>query len=228
MKLPTLNVDVAVNTKTMKKGIAEANKNLEKVGKKGLSLAGGGAGKLGSLAELGGGFGMGAIGVGGIAVAAMAPFKAASMGIEMLAESTKRGEEAMRSFAEGKGLTGGLDLGAASRLAAGAAEWKKSQESTKGVWDTFVAGLFEDTGELGGLAADWGQWFKDTADGMRYIAGFTGSMLGGKTIEGAMNQADMALTRSAAGAQAYMTPDQINYTAAQAERYRKAQREQNT
>lgn len=228
MKLPTLNVDVAVNTKTMQKGIAEANKNLEKVGKKGLSFAGGGFGKLGGLAELGGGFGMGAIGLGGIGLATVAPFMAASKGLDLLAESTKKGEDAMRSFAEGKGMTAGLDLGAASRLAMGAESAKQSQMAGKGIWDTFVAGLFEDTGELGPAAADWADWMKSTVEGTKYLAAFAGSLLGGQSLEGAANRADMALSRSAAGAQAYMTPEQINASAAQAEKYRKAQREQNT
>lgn len=227
MKLPTLNIDVAVNTKTMQKGIAEANKNLEKVGKKGLSFAGGGFGKLGSLAELGGGLGMGAIGTGGIAMSIAAPFMVASKGLDLLAESTKRGEEALKSFAEGKGLTGGLDIGAASRLAMGAESARKAQMAGKGVWDTFVSGLFEDTGDLGGAAADWNEWFKNTVDGTRYLAAFAGSLLGGQSFEGAANRADMALT-TAAGGQAYMTPEQINAADRQAEKYRKAQREQNT
>ncbi len=38
----------------------------------------------------------------------------------------------------------------------------------------------------------------------------------------------MAISRTAAGAQAYMTMEQINAIANQAEKLRKAQREQNT
>lgn len=225
MKLPTLNVDVAVNTKTMQKGIAEANKNLEKVGKKGLSLAGGGAGKLGSLAELGGGFGMGAIGAGGIAVAAMAPFKIASGYLDMLSESAKRGREAMDEFAQGKAMTGGIDLGAASKLAAAG---EKSTVKTGGIIDTFMAGMMNEQGQVTGLAGLLKDWGELTVDGTKALAAALGGVLGGKDAYEIEQMADMATTRSAGGAQAYMTPDQINYTAAQAERYRKAQREQNT
>jgi hypothetical protein len=228
MKLPTLNVDVAVNTKTMQKGIAEANKNLEKVGKKGLSFAGGGFGKLGGLAELGGGFGMGAIGIGGIAMAALAPIKLASGVVDAFAASTKRGEEALRSFAEGKGLTGGLDIGAASRLAAGAERERANQMATQGIFDTFVAAMTDEAGQVGGLAGVVKDWAQATAEGTKWLAAFTGGVLGGLQDGYAAERADMAISRSVAGAQAYMTPEQINASAAQAEKYRKAQREQNT
>lgn len=227
MKLPTLNVDVAVNTKTMQKGIAEANKNLEKVGKKGLSFAGGGFGKLGSLAELGGGLGMGAIGVGGIALAIAAPFKAASLIVDSFAESTKRGEDAMKAFAEGK-LLGGLDLGTASRLAAGAEVERANQMATGGLWDTFIGSMMNEQGQVGGLAGIVKDWAQATAEGTKWLTAFAGGVLGGMQDGYAAERADMAISRSIAGAQAYMTTEQINAIANQAERLRKSQREQNT
>lgn len=227
MKLPTLNVDVAVNTKTMQKGIAEANKNLEKVGKKGLSFAGGGFGKLGSLAELGGGLGMGAIGVGGIALAIAAPFKAASLIVDSFAESTKRGEDAMKAFAEGKSL-GGLDLGTASRLAAGAEAERANQMATGGLWDTFIGSMMNEQGQVGGLAGIVKDWAQATAEGTKWLTAFAGGVLGGMQDGYAAERADMAISRSIGGAQSYMTPEQINAADRQAEKYRKAQREQNT
>lgn len=227
MKLPTLNVDVAVNTKTMQKGIAEANKNLEKVGKKGLSFAGGGFGKLGSLAELGGGFGMGAIGVGGIGLSIAAPFKAASLIVDSFAESTKRGEEALRSFAEGKGLAG-LDIGTALRLAAGAAQERANQMATGGLWDTFIGSMMNEQGQVGGLAGVVKDWAQATAEGTKWLTAFAGGVLGGLQDGYAAERADMAISRSVGGAQSYMTPEQIDAADRQAEKYRKAQREQNT
>jgi hypothetical protein len=227
LKLPTLNVDVAVNTKTMQKGIADANKQLEKVGKKGLAFAGGSFGKIGSLAELGGGFGMGAIGAGGLALAALAPIKLASFAVDAFAEATKRGEEALKSFAEGRGLTGGLDLGAASRLALAAPEAMVNANASKGLIDTFIAAGLNEQGQTGGLSGLIYDWAVATAEGTKWVTALIGAFAGGRT-DYAYETADMAISRSAAGAQAYMTPEQINEIANQAERLRKSTREQNT
>lgn len=227
MKLPTLNVDIAVNTKTMKKGIAEANKELEKFGKKGLAFAGGTFGKVGSLAELGGGLGMGALGVGGIGLAFAAPFKLASMAVNQLAESARSGQEALRSFAEGKGLTGGLDLGAASKLAASQPLAEQMMNLNKGWIDTFIAAGMNEQGQTGGLTGFLGDWAANIAEGGKWLSALFGAFLGGRT-DFAYETADMAISRSAAGAQAYMTTEQINAIANQAERLRKSQREQNT
>lgn len=228
MKLPTLNVDVAVNTKTMQKGIAEANKKLEQVGKKGLSFAGGTFGKVGGLAELGGGFGQAAIGGAGIALAAFAPIKAAGFIVDSFAEATKRGEDAMKSFAEGKGLTGNLDLGTASRLAAGAQMERANQMATGGLWDTFLGSMANEQGQVGGIAGAVKEWAQATAEGTKWLVTWLGGQLGGLNEGEAADRADMAISRSAAGAQAYMTTQQINAAAAQAEKNRKAEREQNT
>lgn len=229
MKLPTLNVDVAVNTKTMQKGIAEANKQLEKVGKKGLALAGGGFGKIGSLAELGGGMGMGAIGVGGIGLAAMAPFKIASFGLSLLADSTKRGKEAMDSFASGNGLTGGLDLGTAARLAAAdeRARADATAASPTGLVDTFFGAMLNEQGQMGGIAGLVRDWMNATAEGTKWLAAFSGGVLGGLQDGYAAERADMAISRSAAGAQAYMTTWEIDAMQRRidAEKERKQKRE---
>ena len=229
MKLPTLNVDVAVNTKTMQKGIAEANKQLEKVGKKGLSFAGGFGGKLGSLAELGGGLGMGAIGAGGIALAAMAPFKAAAFVTDAFTESIRHGEEAMKSFAEGKGLTGGLDLGTASRLAAGAQMDKANQMSTGGIWDTFIGSMMNEQGQVGGIAGAIKDWGQASLEGAKFLASVFGSILGGESnAQTITDRADQAISRSVGGAQAYMTQSEIDRIGRDNEKRLKAEREQNT
>lgn len=232
MKLPTLNIDVAVNTKTMQKGIADANRQLQTVGRQGLGMAGGGFGRLGGLSGMAsaagfGGLGAGAIGAGGIGLAIAAPFKAAALIVDSFAESTKRGEEALRSFAEGKGL-GGLDLGTASRLAAGAEAERANQMATGGLWDTFIGSMMNEQGQVGGLAGVVKDWAQATAEGTKWLTSVGGGLLGGYDIVDAMERADMATTKSAAGAQAYMTPEQINATDRQAEKDRKAQREQNT
>lgn len=234
MKLPTLNVDVTVNTKTMQKGIREAQKQLQTVGKQGLALGGGGFGKLGAAAGMAGAMGMGGlaaggIGIGGAVMAALLPFKGAEIIVTSFAEATKRGEEAMKAFAEGK-PSAGVDLGAAARLAAAAPAAELAAGSTKGIMDTFFAGMMDERGGMGGLAGLIKDWAELTVDGVKTVAAGTGALLGGVSDAEAQRRMDMATTRSAAGAQAYMTQAEINAmaTAREAEKTRKAQREQNT
>lgn len=228
MKLPTLNIDVAVNTKTMKKGIAEANKQVQQIGSKGLSLAGGGLGKIGSLTSLGGGFGTGAIAVGGIAAAIIAPFKAAAFVTDSFTESIRRGEDAMKSFAEGKGLTGGLDLGTASRLAAGAEMDKANQMSRGGLWDTFIGSMMNEQGQVGGVAGLVKDWAQAAGEGAKFLASVAGGILGGFDNQEIIDRADQAISRSVGGAQAYMTQSEIDRAARYDEKLLKANREQNT
>lgn len=232
MKLPTLNVDVTVNTKTMQKGIRDAQKQLQTVGRQGLALGGGGFGRLGAAAGMAGAAGMGglaagAIGLGGIGLAIAAPFKAAALIVDSFAESTKRGEDALKAFAEGKGL-GGLDIGTASRLAAGAQAERANQMATGGLWDTFIGSMMNEQGQVGGLAGVVKDWAQATAEGTKWLTAFAGGVLGGLQDGYAAERADMAISRSIGGAQSYMTPEQIDAADRQAEKYRKAQREQNT
>jgi hypothetical protein len=88
-KLPTLNVDVRVNTRTMQKDIDAANKRLQNIGGKGLAFAGGTAGKLGSLGALGGSAGSAAIGAGAAALTAAAPFMIANRVIDSFSSSVQ-------------------------------------------------------------------------------------------------------------------------------------------
>ena len=228
MKLPTLNIDVAVNTKTMQKGIAEAQKNLEKVGKKGLAFAGGTAGKIGSLAELGGGFGSAAIGVGGISLAAMAPIKLANSIISSFAASALEGEKALKAFAETGQMTGGLDLGTASRLAASAPMAKANEQATSGLWDTFIGSMLDEQGRTTGLAGLISDWAQATGEGTKFLVAAFGGLLSGKSIDEQQRIGDMAISRSAAGAQAYMSQAQIDELGRRDEKKLKAEREQNT
>ena len=227
MKLPTLNIDVAVNTKTMQKGIAEAQKNLEKVGKKGLSFAGGTFGKLGGLAELGGGFGSGAIGLGGLALAAMAPIKLASFFLDSFNSAVQSGADAMKKFAETGKFAGGLDFGTASRLAAAQPLAEANKMAVGGLIDTFIGASMNQQGQMGGLQSWIQEWSQATAEGTKWLTAFVGALVGGN--EGnALDIADQSISRSAAGAQAYMTQEQINFVARENEKRLKAEREQNT
>lgn len=227
MKLPTLNIDVAVNTKTMQKGIAEAQKNLEKVGKKGLGFAGGTFGKIGSLAELGGGFASGAIGAGGLALAAMAPIKLASYFLDTFNASVQNGADAMKRFADTGKFTGNLDFGTASRLAAAQPLAEANKMAAGGLIDTFIGASMNQQGQMSGLQGWISEWAQATAEGTKFLTAFVGALVGGNEAN-ALDIADQATSRSAAGAQAYMTQDQIDFVARQNEKRLKAEREQNT
>lgn len=234
MKLPTLNVDVTVNTKTMQKGIRDAQKQLQTVGRQGLALGGGGFGKLGAAAGMAGAMGFGAagsagIGIGGVVLSIMAPFKGAELIVNAFADATKKGQEAMQAFAEGKSL-GGIDLGTASRLAAAAPTAEMAAASEKALSETFFGSMVDERGAVGGIAGLIKDWAELTVDGMKVVAASAGAALGGYGIAEQQRRADMATSRSAAGAQAYMTQAEINAIGAarEAEKTRKAQREQNT
>ena len=234
MKLPTLNVDVTVNTKTMQKGIREAQKQLQTVGKQGLALGGGGFGKLGAAAGMAGAMGMGGvasagIGIGGAIMAILAPFKGAEMVVTGFAAATKRGEEALNAFAEGKAL-GGIDPAAAMRLSAAAPAAQLQAQNTQGMFDSFVGAMMDEQGRMGGIAGLIKDWADLTVDGTKHLITAAGAALGGYGIEEQNRRGDMATSRSAAGAMAYMTTAEINAlaNAREAEKNRKAQREQNT
>jgi hypothetical protein len=233
MKLPTLNIDVAVNTKTMQRGVAEAQKQINTIGKAGLALGGPMGGKFGQLGGLagglfGGGAGAATIGIGGIAMSVMAPFKLAAGILDEFNQSAERGKKALESFASGKGMTGGLALGTAATLAAGAEASAIRAQSSQGILDAFIAGMKNEQGQTIGFAGLIEDWASATAEGTKFLAATIGGVLAGKQAQDIVDFADQAISRSAGGAQAYMTPEQINALAIQSERDRKAQREANS
>lgn len=239
MKLPTLNVDVTVNAKTMKKGIAEANKQMQTLGKQGLSIAGGATGI--------GGFGMAGALSGALAAAGLTALAGsltalalpmaglalyvytANKSLEAFAASTARGSNALEAMSEGKPYQG-IDIGAAGRLAMAAPAAELQATSAKGVWDTFIAGTMNAQGEMEGLSGWISDWARYTSEGVKVVAAGVGAALAGEFGAEAQRRMDMAGTRSAAGGQAYMTSEEINRQAdfVAFERNRKAQREQNT
>jgi hypothetical protein len=233
VKLPTLNIDVAVNTATMRRGIAEAQRQVNTIGRAGLALGGPMGGRVGQLSGLlggvaGSGAGAAAVGVGGIAMSIIAPFKAASGILDAFNESAQRGQKALDDLAAGKGMTGGIAAGAAARLAAGADEAAVRAQSSQGLFDTFIAAMKNEQGQTTGLAGLVEDWASATAEGTKALVAAIGGVLGGKTAQEIEDFADMATSRSVGGAQAYMSTDQINAMAAENERNRKQKREQET
>ena len=233
MKLPTLNIDVALNTKTLSKGVAEAQKQINTIGKAGLALGGPMGGKFGQLGGLaggllGGGAGAATIGAGGILMATLAPFKLASSILDSFNESAQRGQKALEDFASGKGMTGGIALGTAATLAAGAQASAVRAQSSQGMFDTFIASLKNEQGQTTGLAGLIEDWASATAEGTKFLLATIGGSLAGKEAQDIIDFADQAISRSAGGSQAYMTQDQIDRAARSQDKRMKAEREQNT
>jgi len=196
-KLPTLNVDVKVNTRTMQKDIAEANKRLQQIGGKGAALVGGGIGKLGSLGSLGGGLGAGALGVAGIAAAAMAPFKLGRMAVNSFADATQRATDALEKLESGKITSTYRETGVAEtftrRLAMGAEYAKGAEAAGKGIMDTMWGSMSDEYGRLGGVGGfiveEYG---KGGGEALKESAAAIGSMLAGESFEESNIKAAMA------------------------------------
>ncbi|MEY4071758.1 MAG: hypothetical protein RL721_2372 [Candidatus Eisenbacteria bacterium] len=232
MKLPTLNIDVALNTQTLRKDVAKANAEILKVGRGALAAGGPMGGRAGQLAGAAGalfgtGAGAGVVMAGGAALAAAAPVKTAMAIVDAFAESAERGRKALDSFAEGKG-TGGLDLVNAAKLAESADYRAVQATSTKGLSDVFFGSMMDESGRTTGLAGLIDDWAVATAEGFRTVVAGAGAALAGADAQEFQRRLDVATTRSAAGAQAYMSMEQINYMATEAEKNRKQKREQET
>lgn len=223
MKLPTLNVDVKVNTSTLQKDVERANKQIQQIGGKALSFAGGMGGKIGALGSLGGTAGTMAIGFG----TAVAGFAALDMIQQSFVASMKEAETAVKSFAE-TGKTGGMNIVAARVLAAQSAQMSEQQKRGMfaGVTESFMAGA---QGPGGNIIEDFIQYL---SQGARFGAGIAGGVLSGRDIGDvynralAMSMSDQTSAEFVAGPQDLASA--IKLAMLQSERQRKDQREQNT
>lgn len=229
MKLPTLNIDVAVNTKTMQKGIDEANKKMSQVSKKALALGGGGFGKLGALGEIGGGFGQASLIGGGMALAAAAPLMAANAVIDSFTAAVNEGAKTMKDFAAGKDIRAtGVPLAFADLLAMNEERAKMMEGSRKGIGGAFWGAAMDETGQIGGPLGAVLDWAQATGEGFKAAMAGLGAMLGGKDAYQIEDAMDIATTRSAGGSQAYMTQDAIDRIGREMEKFRKENRENQT
>ena len=227
MKLPTLNVDVKVNTASLKRDAEEAKKQLQSIGAKGAAFAGGSFGKIGALSSLGGAAGSMAIGAAGVGFAAAAPVMAANAIIESFAAAVKAGTETMKSFAEGKDVReGGLSLPMASNLAAAGERNKAFQAAGGGsLFDTFLASSMNAQGQSGGIVGALETWAQSFRESLKYEAAWWGAILGNKDVFEAEKAGNIATAPSYAAAQAYMTAEEINRIAREVEKLTKQVRE---
>lgn len=151
MKLPTLNVDLAVNTKNFKRDL----ENLQTATSKaiGADKAGKGVGAS-AMNLIGGAAGLGAI--GGPISAGYSAFKFALDGSEKIlmsfAESVANGKTALEQYAKTGSTAGtGLSLEAAQKLAAGDQLANQFKDASSGWIDSFWAAGMDQNGQLGGV-----------------------------------------------------------------------------
>jgi hypothetical protein len=229
MKLPTLNVDVAVNTAGMKKQIAQANKELRTIGAKGLSFVGGPTAKLGALGSIGGSAGMTAISAGGMALAAAAPFKLSAMLVGQFTEAVKEGESALKSFKAGADIRAtGINAVQAATLAQAADRAAIEGSAAKGWGAAFTSGSMNEFGQTGGVLGFFQDWAGSINENGKWLVAALGGVLAGKYGDDVIAGAEIATARSTAGAQAYLTQEQIDRMAFENEKKSRQQREQNT
>jgi hypothetical protein len=199
-KMPTLNVDVRVNTRTMQKDIDAANKQLQNIGGKGLAFAGGTAGKLGSLGALGGTAGSAAIGAGAAALTAAAPFMIANRVIDSFSSSVQNATQFLEKQQSDMTASSWRELGIsqmfAERLAAAAERADQLSASNKGMWDSFWAAASNDQGQLGGVLGGVVDASQSTMDSLKQVSATLGAMLGGKNPLAAFIEGIQAVTPS--------------------------------
>lgn len=206
MRLPTLNVDVAVNTKTMQKGVAEAQKKLQNIGGKGAAFLGGGIGKVGALGSLGGAAGAGAIALAGVAAAVIAPFKVGGIVVDSFADATDRARKAVedyeKDFTKNIYRATGVTEVFARRLAEGAEAAQLAAASQKGIVDTFFAAMSDAQGRPGGVGGFVAQEYGvGGGELLKETAAFWGALIGGKSLQEAGIEREMATSRNPAAYQ---------------------------
>jgi hypothetical protein len=213
MKLPTLNVDLKLNSKNFKRDMANVGKGAAGV----IGLGGGKAG-LGNAvgSALGSGLGIGGLGQAGAALQGV--YKAGEFVIgtanKIMAEfnaSVKSGSAVMRDFNDMTDTReSGLNVISASRLM-GQEEKMKGNEMSGGgsLMDTFLGASMGTEGQTGGVIGFLQDWGQSTMEGVKSVVAFSGGIAGGKGIDASIREADIATSASQGGAQAYATKEEL-------------------
>lgn len=229
MRLPTLNVDVKVNTSTMKKDIERANKELTNIGGKGAAFLGGQFGKIGALGGLGGGVGAGFIGIAGIGAALAAPAKIAETILDTFKEATDDARKTLEEFSK-SGRTSSMTMIQALKIL------ETQPAGPKGIERAgFFGGIgrgFTGAGAEGG-AAGWARdWAENTAKGLTWlgtlVGGAIGGIGGGMSAEEIVRQADLSIAGSEQEARALYTRDELRVIDANQRRFERQMRETTT
>ena len=230
MKLPTLNIDVAVNTNNLKKQIAEANKTLGGLAQRGASATGGVGGKL---AGLGGGMGTGlgqfAIGASLIAAEIAAPFKVSAMILDSMSASANEARKSLTDLANGKNTYGqtGVGGGLGARLAARSTDLAGSGAG-KGWMDAFWGGAANEFGQTGGIVGDILDGAESVALTGKGLMAALGAFLGNKEGHEIARSYDMGSSSNVGQQQSYMTQQELNQMGKTMDALAKQQRAANT
>lgn len=194
MKLPTLNIDAKLNTKTLQKDVADANKKMQQIGGKVLAASGGPAAKLGSFGSLGGGLGTAALVGGGILAAAMAPLKAAQMMTSLFVQSVEDSKKALDAWNTSAiaGARTGISRTVAERMVAQEERAASMGGAWSGLGTAFVGAAAGEGGQMGGVAGSVATWGEEMGRGTKTVLGFFGALAGGKSMAEAEVEALMA------------------------------------
>lgn len=199
MKLPTLNIDAKLNTKTLQKDVAEANKKFQQIGGKATAFAGGVGGRLGALGSLGGTAGSAFVAAGaGVAVAGgfFALLKANRAVLQSFNESVRNGASLMDQFNQSGDRAGfqraGVSEMLARRLEAALPTAQRFEAATQGFWDTFWASAMDSQGKIGGVLGATVAGAESAGQATKGAMALAGAVLGGKDIDTARSEAIMA------------------------------------
>lgn len=213
MKLPTLNVDLKLNSKNFKRDMAAVGK-----GAAGVVGLGGQKAGLGNAigSAVGSGLGIPGLGQAGTALQAVAiPFKlvmgAATKIMDTFNGAVKSGSNVMRDFNDMTDTReSGLNVISASRLAAGEEQQKASEMSGGGdLWDTFVGAGLNTEGQKGGLMGELYAWAKEAKDSVKFAVATAGGLAGGKGIDASLREGMIATSSSQGGAQSWATKEEL-------------------
>ena len=213
MKLPTLNVDLKLNSKNFKRDMAAVGK-----GAAGVVGLGGQRAGLGNAigSAVGSGLGIGGLGQAGTALQAVAiPFKlvmgTATKIMDTFNQATRSGVSVMDDFREGKDTReSGLNIISASRLAFGEEKMKSDELSSGGnLWDTFVGAGLNAQGQKGGLMDELYSWAKEAKESVKFGVAVAGGLAGGKGIEDSMREGMIATSSSQGAAQSWATKEEL-------------------
>lgn len=224
MKLPTLNIDVSLSLKNLKRQRAQLGKELTQTSQRTLALGGGAFGKAGALAGGLGGMTGGMLGLGSsMLMAATLPSKLADAISSAIKGSVDRADQAMKDLASGKDIRAtGLAPLLAGNLAAGSERLKGNEMATAGVLDAFIGAATDASGKRSGIAGAVEDWAQATSEGTKFLSAFTGALLGGKGWSEATRLGDIATSKTVGAAQAQMTAAEVSASQAQIEQLQKA------
>jgi len=230
MKLPTLNIDVAVNTGNLKKQINDANKTLGGLAQRGASATGGFGGKL---AGLGGGMGtgLGQFAIAGSLIAAeiAAPFKISAMVLDSMSASADEARKSLTDLAAGKNTYGqtGVGGGLGARLAARSTDLQGSGAG-KGWMDAFWGGAANEFGQTGGIIGDILDGAESVALTGKGLMAALGAFFGNKEGHEIARAYDMGSSSTVAQQQSYMTSQELNQMGKTMDALARQQRAANT